>query len=258
MLHHIREYSKIQIRLSREMKVPLLKFLDALSEADLEALTMQSASEFLGYLANNKAQQQIEDSIRKWLANQLPKVDKHEIAAEDITLITYIRKQALLHFIPGYCNSSVQMIELIKEIDYYSLQSETASTNTYINILKEKIEEHAYLLEKVNNTVPGAVYVFDPVRFKVIYSNNNLQAVIGYDQEALNRMGKDVYQKIIHPEDIPLLLENNALINGLQDREIRTCKYRIKGKDGTYHWVRNYESVFKRDESGNATQKIGI
>ena len=258
MQHHIREYSRIQIQLSREMKVPVMKFLDSLPEEDLQALYESSATDFLGYLANNQAELQIQQGIKRWLANELPKVDKHEIAAEDITLTTYIRKQALLHFIPGYSNSAGHMMELIKEIDYHSLQAETAATNTYINILKEKIEEHAYLLEKVNNTVPGAVYVFDLVRFKGIYSNNNLHAVIGYDQEELNRMGKDVYQKIIHPEDIPVLLENNALINGLQDREIRTFKYRIKGKDGTYHWVRNYESVFKRDESGNATQKIGI
>lgn len=256
--HHIRAYSNLQIRLSREMKVPVMKFLDGMSDDDLLALTMKSSTEFLHYLANNQAHQQIQESIKRWLSNQLPRVDKHEIAAEDITLLTYIRKQGLLQFLPAYTSTAGEMMELIKEIDYYCLQSETAATNTYINILKEKIEEHAYLLEKINNTVPGAVYVFDLVKFKGIYSNSNLDAVIGYHQEELNRMGKNVYEKIIHPDDVHRLLEDNASINKLQDRQIRTFKYRIKKKDGSYHWVRNYESVFKRDETGRVTQKIGI
>ena len=79
------------------------------------------------------------------------------MTAEDINLATYVRKRAFLHFLPQYCRDTEQVIELVKEIDLYCMQAELAATNTYIDLLKNSLNENIHLIQNINNTIPGAV-----------------------------------------------------------------------------------------------------
>ncbi|MGZ8545038.1 MAG: hypothetical protein ACXWV0_07060, partial [Flavisolibacter sp.] len=169
--HRLHEYVSRVLKISRDFNLPLLKMVSHLNEEELIKLGKTTSAELLGYLAQNKAHEQIQQSVNTWMANQLPVVAKMEITAEDINLLTYTRKRAFLDLIPEYSSDMDQMIELISEIDLYFMYSEMASTNAYINILKENIDEKAHLVEKVNETIPGAVYVFDIQEGKGIYSN---------------------------------------------------------------------------------------
>ena len=164
--HRLHDFVDLQLRLSEEIDLPMMQFLKALTQEQLEELALNGAIEFLSYLAENKARLQIEHSIRQWKDNQLPILRKEEIVADDITMLNYLRKKAFLHFIPDYCDATDQMIELIDEIDLFLTCSETALTNTYINLLKTRISDDSLLIEKVNDTIPGAVYVFDVQQFK--------------------------------------------------------------------------------------------
>src|SRR5947209_5608840 len=147
----LEQYVREQIRLSQYYRPPLMKFLQNMDEKELFELGKKTSTEFLTYLSNNQARKQIEDSVINWRANRLPSIDKNDIAAEDITLVNYIRKTALQHFIPEYCSDTYQVISLIKEIDLFFVEAETASANTYLQILTDPIEEHSPLCSQVNN-----------------------------------------------------------------------------------------------------------
>ncbi len=254
----MRDYSTFQIRLSQQLDVPLLKLLEGMAEEELVQFVMQTGREFLTYLAQNQAQQQIDQAVKKWTENQLPNIDKYEVVAEDITLISYVRKQTFLHFIPDYSQDVEKMIELIREIDLFTMAAETTSTNTYISLLKERINEHSHFIQKINNTTPGAIYVFDVANLKGIYSNGKLKDMIGYDHEELNELGHRVVTELMHPDDVQEAKENFLKVRQAQDGEIRSHRFRIKTKDTTYRWIRIYESVFKRARDGSVTQTIGI
>lgn len=258
LAHKLQEYVVQQLQLSRELKLPLLKLIEHLSTGELINLTTESSSEFLNYLAQNKASEYIQLSTTRWKDNQLPLIDKYEIVAEDISLVTYLRKRVFTHFITDYCRDTEQVLELIKEIDLFCTETEISNTNTYINILKEKISENSHLIEKINNTIPGAVYVFDLINYKNIYSNNKLEQVIGYDHNELNQLGNKTIEKLLHPADKDGIKKHIADLQLAKDGEIKIFKYRIKERDGSYRWLANYDSVFKRNEEGKVMETIGI
>ncbi|HVG40769.1 MAG TPA: PAS domain-containing protein, partial [Chitinophagaceae bacterium] len=256
--NHLEAYNKFLLTKSRELKVPLLNVFQSWPEEQLLSLGLETNKELLTFLAQNNARGQLLQNALMFQNNQLPQVGQEDIKAEDITLITYVRKQGLLHFIKEYTNDLNEVLELIKEIDLYSLESETISTNIYMNLLKDRINEHAHLIEKINNTIPGAVYVFDVANTKGIYSNNKLGSIIGYTQDELNILGDNALAKLLHPDDQQETLKNLTLIRGAEDGAISTYKYRIRNKKGEYKWVRNYESIFRRDEQKNVIETIGI
>ena len=251
------DYIQKQFQYSLELDVPLLKYFLALPDAERDAIAKQTVTEFLTYLANNKAADQIETALKQWRNNQLPIVGKEAIVAEDITLINYVRKKTLLDFIPTYTSDINEVIELAQEIDYFIIQSITAGTNMFIGLYKERLEENTHFIQKVAETIPGAVYVFDRKQFKGIYANNKLAEIIGYSQEELNAMGESVISTLIHPDDKAIFQRNKDAAEE-SAVETRIIKYRLKTKDGNYKWLANYESPFKRSVDGQVYQTIGI
>ncbi len=256
--HRLHDFVDIQWKFSEEVEIPLMQFLKKLPKEELEEIALNGAIEFLSYLAENKAKLQIEHAVRQWKDNELPILKKEEIVADDITMITYLRKKSFLHFIPDYCNTADQMLELIREIDLFLTCSETALTNTYINLLKAKISDDSLLIEKVNHTIPGAVYVFDVQQFKGVYSNHKLGSIIGYPQNELNTLAKSTITDLIHPDDQAGIMQHIESLKSAKDGEIKIFKYRVKDPKGNYRWLANHESIFRRDEQGEVLQTIGI
>src|SRR4051794_1574760 len=66
---------------------------------------------------------------------------------------------------------------------------------------EEKIQQDSLLIEKVMQTIPGAVYVFDIELHKGIYSNHKLGDIIGYNHGELNALGDMAVYTLLHPED---------------------------------------------------------
>ena len=256
--HHLTAYAACQVLYGRQLQIPLLKLLEKMPEEQLMPFIEAQAHEFLSHLAQNNARSFIDSAVKKWKENQLPLVDQQDIAAEDITLVSLLRKRTFMHFLPDYSTDAAEMIELIHEIDTLITAYETASTNTYISILQNRINEHSHFIQQINHTIPGAIYVFDLEHFKGIYSNGKLKEVLGYDHEDLNRQGPTVFQNLIHADDQLMVRRQMAILKSMPDGQIHTYKFRIKRDDAGYRWVRLYEAVFKRAANGEVTQAIGI
>jgi PAS domain S-box-containing protein len=252
------DLAAIQIRIGEEINIPLMKFLNEKPEEQRLLVVKQTLIEFLTYLSQNRAKQQIENSLQRWKQNQLPVLGRDDIVAEDITLITYLRKKSFLYFVADYCSGTEQMIELIKEIDFFLLQSQTASTNFYINLLKDRIDEHSHFIEKITNTSPGIIYVYDVINNKELYANKATTDFLGYKPEDITAMGSQFVETLIHPDDLATLKQYEEEFKTTKDGEVRSFKYRIRNSKGEYRWLRTYETVFKRNAQKKVSEKIGI
>ncbi len=197
----LEEFIQKQLLYTYESNIPLLRFFITMTEEQLYDLSKKTITEFLTYLSQNKAAEQIEDSMQQWKANQLPVVNRDSIVAEDITLVNYVRKKTMLDFVAGYTKDPNEIIELVKEIDVFNIQSITSATNIYIDLLRERLGENSHFIQKVAETIPGAVYVFDVEQYKGVYSNNKLPDVIGYDHAELNALGEKALATLVHPDD---------------------------------------------------------
>ncbi|HUR12238.1 MAG TPA: PAS domain-containing protein [Flavitalea sp.] len=255
---HHQEFVVEQLRLSKEVNIPLLALLEPLGEKKIMELSLSSSAEFLTYLKDNQAQKQIDDSFKRWMSDKLPVLTREQIVTEDITLVNYIRRQAFLHFIPLYTEDIPEIMNLIREIDLFLLESETISANGYIRLLKNKINEELYFKEKITNTTPGIVYVFDLKEEKTVYSNDKVAYYLGYGEDERMDPSDLLLEKFMHVDDIQIAKSHLAEVANLKDQEVKTFEYRAKTKNGTYRWLRAYESVFRRTIEGEVWQIIGI
>jgi PAS domain S-box-containing protein len=256
--HHLDRYVKEQYRLAKEIQVPLLRFLQGIPEEEVLRMTALSAVEFFSHLINNKAHEYIRGTINQWLTNQMPLIKREQIVAEDITLVGYMRRETLLHFLPEYTQDPVELIALIREIDRYMLESETATTNTYISLLKEGIREQTHFKERIAETSPGVIFIYDLAQRSQVYVNEKVQEILSYTSQEILQMHEETLLRLIHPDDVYVFYEREEKSLTLKDGDIRQFEYRLKKKDGTYSWIKNYESVFKRNENNKPVQLIGI
>jgi PAS domain S-box-containing protein len=251
------DFVAAQLKYAQLLQLPLLQVLQQLPEEKRTALYRQSVQEVLHYLAENKPAELIEINLQRWKQNMLPEIQKETITHSDITLLNYVRKQALLQFVPAFCTATEQWMQLVQEIDFYSMKAEGASFSTYLQILSKKIEDQSYLTHKITNTSPGIIYLFSLRPYSVLYANQTAETFFGFTNRELIDMGPSVFEQLIHPEDLPATFHFLREISSAQDSEVRILEFRMKQRNGNYVWMRNYFSIFKRDAEGIPSEIIG-
>src|SRR5689334_1031258 len=86
--HQLENFAKAQVALSFEVNLPLLAALKLrYTEDQIKQLAITAAKDYLQYLAENRAFDQLTGSMEKWIHNRLEIVGKLEVSAQDITLI---------------------------------------------------------------------------------------------------------------------------------------------------------------------------
>jgi PAS domain S-box-containing protein len=255
--NHLREYAEQTIHFCQELNLPLLKAIEGMGHENMVLLSMESSKEFLTYLAQNRAEEQIETALIKWIKNQLPVIDQKDIGSEDITLLTYIRKKTFLYFITSYSKNVNTIISLVQEIDLFLTRYETESTNTYIDLLRTRIREQSYLNEKITNTSPGLIYLFDLSTYSFIYINQSGEEFFGLSQNELIKLGNKGMEKLVHPEDLPKTIELLKEISASKEDDTWAFEYRLKNYHGEYIWMNNTISIFKRDNNNMPLEIIG-
>lgn len=254
----IEEFAAKNLEFSREINVPILKYLSSLSENELNSLAISGAFDFLSHIADKKIKEYIDKSVKNWIDNRLPLIQNDEIVAEDIITINFVRRKVFRHFFPDYSSDMNLFIAVMEEVDRYIALQEEINYRVLIDIQQQKIKERNYLLDKITNTSPGIIHVFDLIEMKEVYTNTKRTEILGYTELQLKEMGSDLLNQLIHPEDLPGLIEYLIGFDIVKDGETKTTEVRVKTLNGDYIWLRLYQSVFKRTNDGTPSQIIGI
>ncbi|RYZ00521.1 MAG: PAS domain S-box protein [Chitinophagaceae bacterium] len=257
LTHKLDEVAALQWQYAREENLPLLRQVAHVPPEEQAALLRQHVAELLQYLSGNGAAEWTQLNLAQWLKNGFP-FDRHRIVAEDIVKTGYIRKKSLLHFLPGYCVEGTQMLGIAGEIDDFLLHHQTAVMDAFTRLLQQQLEERAFFIEKINSTLPGALYIFDVSSFRNLHANDNFASVMGYTREELNELGPEAIAALVHPDDQATVHRSIGALMEAPDGSIGSYEYRIRGKNGAYRWFRNYESVFRRDAGGAVRELIAI
>jgi PAS domain S-box-containing protein len=254
----LEDFTRTLLAISYEVKLPILKFLENIPEDELMKMSIAGTKDLLNYFATNTVNEFVELSIKRWIENQLVIVQNDEIVAKDISAGNFTRRKTFRHFLPGYTTDFKLYNDILEEIDQFILTVEEKSYNTLFNIKQQKINEHLYFIEKVNNTLPGIIYVFDLIEQKEIYSTDRREDILGYTRQEITDIGSHIMTALIHPDDLEKRFEHLQDFSSAKEGEIKTIEYRLKHKNGSYHWQRVYETIFKRTEGGQPMQIIGI
>lgn len=256
--HHINDYAAAQVRLSRVLRLPILSSLEKrFSEEEMYNIAVSTSREYLGFIASNKGKEQIMTSMNRWMQNQLNVVGQSEIGATDITLLNYIRGQALKKFLLNFTQDAEMVASINAEIDLLLLGASTTSTEYFIHVLREKIAEQSKLASKVIETSPAITFLFDTVNNKQIFVSGKVFPVMGYTPEELVQMGSNFVLQLIHPRDLENLIDHMQRILKENSNETKQVEFRFRHKDGSYRWLRTYEVIFSRDEEGKPEYVLG-
>lgn len=124
--------------------------------------------------------------------------------------------------------------------------------------MERSLEQRQHLLQKILDTEPGTVYIYDLEQRRNVYVNRHWLSAFGYTAEETQAMGEKFAELIFHPDDLPLITEYHAKWLQADEGEIRTLQYRVRSKAGEWHWLDSRETPFLRAESGEVLQILGI
>ncbi|CAN5459360.1 hypothetical protein BH23BAC1_BH23BAC1_02560 [soil metagenome] len=124
-----------------------------------------------------------------------------------------------------------------------------------------KIIEEQYFINKIADTTPDVLTVYDLQEKKNIYYNRELYEVLEYNQEEIQeirKLGQAFLKEIIHPDDLKKIIDFFESYSHYTENIPREIEYRIKSKKGRYKWIMSRYNVFKRSDKGLPIQIIGI
>ncbi|MEM1269462.1 MAG: PAS domain S-box protein, partial [Bacteroidota bacterium] len=118
--------------------------------------------------------------------------------------------------------------------------------------------ESERFIERLAETMPAILYVFDLVEQRNVYANKELFSVLGYSAEDVQAMGDQMMGMIMHPDDQERIGAHWGQLLETADEETLSIEYRCRHADGSYRWLVSYEKVLNRQPNGQARQIIGI
>lgn len=125
--------------------------------------------------------------------------------------------------------------------------------------LNLRIKKALHFQEKVLETTPEVIFIYDLEEKKNIFSSRSVMEVAGYTQEEISQMGNKILDQIIHPDDLEQVRNNYAnVLNMLKPGEKQSSMRRIVRKDGGIVWQKIIQSVFDWNDTGKPKSIIGI
>jgi PAS domain S-box-containing protein len=132
---------------------------------------------------------------------------------------------------------------------------------TDITEIKKKenlLRSQERFLNKVLDTSPNLIYIYDLKENRNVYVNRELASFLGYSGEAVQAMGSRLFEVIIHPDDLRIVLQEHDRLRAAGDGEVVMVDFRLKSADGRWHWMRSRDVVFDRDADGSVRSELGF
>jgi len=141
---------------------------------------------------------------------------------------------------------------------------------TLQDVTKEKLAEqelnkNQHFIHKIANLTPSLITAYNVKNGKYIFISEALLPLLGYHVREALKDGVEFFKEIIHPDDLGSVIEKNArsleIANNnkeYNDEQIVDFVYRLKHKNGNYHWFHTYGTIFDRDKTGQVEHVINI
>jgi len=218
--HKLEEFAAKLLQLSREVNLPLLKLFQSYTEEQLIQLGIQSVKNSLTFFAANKGRELIEHSVKMWLNNEIPMISRDAIVADDITLVSFIRRKAFRDFLPFYTNEFAAYRNIMEEIDQFTTELETVSLNLLLS-RQQGLYKQAQALAHIGN------WVWDLEANKFIWSDEMYKI---YELKPGTEIALELIGSYNHPDDHEYATQQMKL--SAETHKPHDFFYRIILKDG--------------------------
>ncbi|YAF94074.1 MAG: PAS domain S-box protein [Nodularia sp. CChRGM 3473] len=122
---------------------------------------------------------------------------------------------------------------------------------------EEKLRESQQFIERIADTTPGILYVYDLIERQNIYTNSQVTKLLGYTRQEIQDMGIEFLSSLMHPEDWARFSEHLQLIGSADDGDILEFEYRMQHASGEWRWFCSRDTIFTRNVDNSPRQIVG-
>ncbi len=121
----------------------------------------------------------------------------------------------------------------------------------------EALQESQHFIRQIAESSPNILYLYDLIEQHNVYANRGLTEILGFSAEEAQFMGSAVLQSLIHPDDLPQVLEHHKKFNTAKNGDIFEIEYRMRDVTGKWHWLISRDTLFARTPDGKPHQLLG-
>jgi PAS domain S-box-containing protein len=111
---------------------------------------------------------------------------------------------------------------------------------------EEHLRQTQRFIERIAETTPGIVYVYDLVERRNIYINPQITKLLGYSPQTIQALGTELITQLMHPDDFARLSIAFQQFDTVKNGEIIENEYRIRHANGEWRWFSSRDTVFIR------------
>jgi signal transduction histidine kinase len=214
------EFGKEGLIVSRQIKLSLLKFFASFSDDQLLEMGKQGNIDLLIALSENKVLPFIENSLQRWLTNQIPHISRDSVAVEDITMVSLLRRTVFRNLMPSYTSDITKVIKILEEVDKFTIALDTICLNRLAALQQDLFKQ----AEKLGNI---GSWVMNLETGKLLWSDEMFRI---YEMEPEADLDKEKAGILNHPDDQLVVTKN--IQGALVDHRPYDFYYRIQLPDG--------------------------
>lgn len=120
------------------------------------------------------------------------------------------------------------------------------------------LQERYQLVQRIADALPEVLYIFDLTEEKVIFSNQQVQAVLGYEATEIQRQEVSFFKTVLHAEDWPAFVTRLEQYRAAKMGEVLECVYRARCANGEWRWLHSRDTVLTQHADGTPQLILGV
>ncbi|MCS6958821.1 MAG: PAS domain-containing protein [Pseudanabaenaceae cyanobacterium SKYGB_i_bin29] len=123
---------------------------------------------------------------------------------------------------------------------------------------EQEVKEQQELLKQVVESSSSYIYVYDLEERRNVYASPAVESILGYSAAEMATITEQRILELIHPEDHYVILNASANIDSKSDADVIELEYRVRDKQGNWHWLFDRGRIIKRNKDGLPKHFLGV
>ena len=112
-------------------------------------------------------------------------------------------------------------------------------------------------VERLAHGMPNTLHVYSRAERRNLWVNRHLGDTLGYSAQDIEQMGQRFLQKVLHPDDVAAMELHFNRVFASADNDVLDIEYRVRDHAGHWRWLRQSDTVFRRDLLGQVAEVVG-
>lgn len=122
---------------------------------------------------------------------------------------------------------------------------------------EEALQDSRRFVERITDATPSIVYILDVTSRRLVYANEQLRAVLGYELDEVRDWTEEFLTNNVHPDDLPRALQALLDTVDIRDEETQEVEARVRHADGNWRWLHCRTVIFRRAPDGPVRLVLG-